>query len=148
MPGGIVLQVSRWLGVDPGTAHCGMSLWNDGACTFAAESTPGYYADFILDHVAAFDTVYIEDYTPDGGFGSGGSARTLELIGLTRHACRRAGVEFVAVTRRDRAASQKRAKAAGFRVPNDHAFSSVAVVVAARRIPVSELEDALGQVSS
>lgn len=139
----------RILGVDPGSEHIGIAVWDDDTCVDTFELTPFTFAQMVSsDWSRQFDEAWAENYVPQGGFGNASTGvNTLKILGYFEWYMRMfRDVEVGLVTRLDRDASLQRLKGARypFRSPAtpDHARSAECVVVAGRKITVSRLKAA------
>lgn len=136
------------VGVDPGSAHVGVSEWSWRdellVCTVAAELSPEAYVRWLTAEIGRIDHLLIERYTPQGGYGSAQTGtETQWLIGYSKWICFLHGVRFQIVERKDRKAARKRARAAGYRFlaygSGDHAADGESVVIAGLKIPSAQL---------
>lgn len=137
-------MTERLFSFDPGGPHVGIAMWElrgeRWRCTQARECLPEEFGDYVRRFIdgGLVTAVAYEVFRLGGGREAmqqrGSTFPTVECIGLARHHCRWAGVEFRGVERGVRKATLTRMKAIGWQFPrgvSGHVRDAIAVGAAA-----------------
>lgn len=95
-----------WVSVDPGDRHVGVALWHGPVCFKAYETEPDAFVDELVTmiHRDGLALVAYERFLLRGELMAqqqGSEFFTSQLIGATRHLCRRAKIDCVGYRPRD-----------------------------------------------